>query len=108
MFQKSLKSALNRLCIKLGFHRNKIALVDMIAVYIILTHYGTYYTGMTNSLIRRWHEHVSGQSSYLRRVKPKEVVYVELWPTYSMAGKREKMIKRIGARKFLIKLQYQK
>jgi putative endonuclease len=78
----------------------------MIAVYIILTHYGTYYTGMTNSIIRRWGQHVRGESSYLRRVKPKEVVYIEFWPNYSVAGRRERYIKRIGAGKFLIKLKY--
>jgi len=78
----------------------------MVAVYIILTHYGTYYTGMTNSIIRRWSEHVNGQSSYLRRVPAKEVVHLEFWPNYSIASSRERYIKRMGARVFLVKSQY--
>lgn len=78
--------------------------VGMICVYIIYTHVGTFYTGMTNSLIRRWHEHVNGMSSYLRRVKPKEVVWVEFYKTYSEAGRREQYIKNRGARRFLMKV----
>ena len=57
---------------------------------------------MTNSIIRRWYEHSTGQSSYLRRVKPKEVVYVEFYSNYSKAARREHHIKSIGAKKFLL------
>lgn len=75
----------------------------MIAVYIIETHFGTYYTGLTNSIIRRWREHSSGQSSYLKRVKPKEVVWIWFVGNYTIARRLEKNIKRVGANKFYIR-----
>jgi putative endonuclease len=51
----------------------------MYFVYIIETEDGTYYTGMTNDLARRFSEHVSSSSrsaSYLRMHKPVYVVYI--------------------------------
>ena len=71
-----------------------------ICLYIILTHYGTYYCGITNNLQRRWKQHSSGQSKYLAKWKPKEVVYVEFLVGYETALKREKQIKQIGPGKF--------
>ena len=71
--------------------------------YIVATHYGTFYTGITNSIIRRWKEHVNGKSSYLRRVKAKEVVWLIVCDDRKIARSYELMIKRVGARKFLIK-----
>jgi putative endonuclease len=50
----------------------------MYFVYIIETEDGTYYTGMTNDLARRFSEHVSNgprSASYLRMHKPVYVVY---------------------------------
>jgi putative endonuclease len=80
--------------------------VDYIVCYVISTHYGTYYTGITNNLIRRWSEHKAGKSSYLRKFKPKEVIHIELFGTRKEAAKKEKYIKRVGAKKYLLNLQH--
>lgn len=80
---------------------------EYIVVYIISTHYGTFYTGITNNLIRRWKEHRKGKSSYLRRYKPKEVVHIEYFKTRSEAHKKEVRIKKTGANKYLTKLKFQ-
>lgn len=90
----------------MGLNGICLMFVLMIAVYIIRTHFGTYYTGMTNSLIRRWGQHIGGKSSYLRRVRPREVVHVEFYPNYSKASKKERYIKSVGARKYLLKLMF--
>lgn len=71
-----------------------------VVCYIVATHYGTYYAGITNSLIRRWHEHSTGQSKYLSIYKPKEVVWIEVYESYKAAARREKQIKQIGVGKF--------
>ena len=76
----------------------------MIALYIISTHHGTNYCGITNNLIRRWHEHKKGKSSYLRHKKPIEVVFIQLFETRQQASKNERRIKRFGVTKFM-KLQ---
>jgi len=79
---------------------------NFIIVYIIKTHFNTYYTGITNNLIRRWKEHVNGESSYLSKFKPKEVVHIEIYNTRQSAAKKERRIKKIGAYKYLIKLKH--
>jgi putative endonuclease len=79
-----------------------MALPSEFVTYIITTHFGTYYTGITNSIIRRWKEHNSGNSSYLSRFKPKEVVYIYYSATRSEAYRLEQKIKRIGAKKYLL------
>ena len=80
--------------------------VESIVCYIINTHYGTFYTGITNNLIRRWKEHKAGKSSYLRKFKPKEVVHIEVFDNRKLAAKKERYIKKIGAKKYLLKLQF--
>ena len=82
--------------------------VECVICYIILTHYGTYYTGITNNLIRRWKEHNQGKSSYLRKFKAKEVIHIEVYNTRKEAAKKERFIKSIGAKKYLLKLQFKK
>lgn len=71
-----------------------------ICLYIISTHYGTNYCGITNNLRRRWKEHIKGQSKYLSIWKPKEVIYLEFYPNYTEARQRERQIKQIGVGKF--------
>lgn len=83
-----------------------MGIVDEVVVYIIATHFGTYYCGMTNSLLRRWKEHVKGESKYLSIYVPKEVVHVEWFESYEKAAKREKEIKRGGVGLFYKKLKY--
>ena len=82
--------------------------VESIVCYIINTHYGTFYTGITNNLIRRWKEHKAGKSSYLRKFKPKEVVHIEVFDNRKEAAKKERYIKKTGANKYLLKLQFRK
>jgi predicted GIY-YIG superfamily endonuclease len=94
--------------IKSELNSDKVGCVDFICLYIISTHYGTYYTGITNNLIRRWYEHISGKSSYLSKFKSKEVVYVKFYESRREAAKKERMIKNIGARKFLLRLEFRK
>ena len=79
---------------------------DEIICYIILTHYKTYYTGITNNLIRRYNEHLSGKSSYLSKWTAKEVVHIEWFKTRKQAARRERYIKKIGAEKYLLMLKY--
>ena len=83
-----------------------MAAVEDIVCYIISTHYGTFYTGITNNLIRRWNEHKQGKSSYLSKFTPKEVVYVEVLSNRKEAAKKERYIKSIGASKYLLRLQH--
>lgn len=77
-----------------------------VCVYIIVTHYGTFYTGITNSLIRRWKEHSTGRSSYLSRFKPKEVVFMYEFETRRQAFLLERYIKRIGAKRFMLNIKF--
>lgn len=56
---------------------------------------GNLYTGSTNHLIRRWHEHKEGRGAkYLLGHEPQSVVYVEEHPDRSQACKREYQIKQ--------------
>lgn len=82
--------------------------VEVVYVYIILTHFETYYTGITNNLQRRMSEHEAGKSSYLRKFKPKQIVYIEECESRILAAKKEKYIKKLGAKKYLLKLAYRK
>ena len=79
---------------------------SLICCYIIITHYATYYTGITNSIVRRWHEHNAGKSSYLGRFKAKEVVHLEWFDSRIKAARKERYIKKIGAKKYLLKLKH--
>ena len=76
-------------------------------VYIIETHFGTYYTGISNNVLRRWKEHVNGQSSYLSKFKPLELVYSVSCVNRSTAHRLEVRIKKIGALNYMNKLKYQ-
>jgi putative endonuclease len=69
----------------------------MYYVYIIETTDGTYYTGMTNDLARRFQEHLAGDSrsaAYLRMHKPAFVVYLGECRTRGDAIRLEQRIKR--------------
>jgi putative endonuclease len=79
---------------------------DLVVCYIIKTKYNTYYTGITNNLIRRWSEHKEGKSSYLSVYKPKEVVFCSPEMTRKEAAQLERFIKSIGALKFLRVLHF--
>ena len=80
--------------------------VESVFCYIILTHYGTFYTGITNNMLRRWNEHKEGKSKYLSVFKPKEVVYWIECDNRKEAAKKERYIKSVGASKYLLRLQF--
>lgn len=80
----------------------------MVVLYIIQTVHGTYYTGITNSIIRRWKEHKSGRCRYTREHRPKEVVHIEVHQTRVQAARKERKVKRIGAKKYMLKLRHRK
>ncbi|MHA1943912.1 MAG: GIY-YIG nuclease family protein [Candidatus Thorarchaeota archaeon] len=66
-------------------------------VYIIETEDGTYYTGMTNNLARRFQEHIAGKShsaSYLKMHKPVYVVYIAERKTRGDAMRLENRLKK--------------
>lgn len=64
-------------------------------VYIIRCANGSLYTGSTNHVIRRWHQHRQGNGAkYLKAQEPKAVVFVEEHPDRSQACRREYQIKQ--------------
>lgn len=66
-------------------------------VYMIRCTDGSLYTGSTNHLIRRWHQHRRGRGAkYLQAYEPKAVVFVEEHPGRSEACKREYEIKQLS------------
>ena len=78
---------------------------EIVYVYIISTHYGTHYCGITNNLTRRFEEHKNGKSSYLSKILPKELVYTKAYASRKEAYNEEKRIKNYGVSKFIIKIQ---
>jgi putative endonuclease len=69
----------------------------MYFVYIIETEDGTYYTGMTNDVARRFQEHLSGttrSAAYLKMHKPKYVVYLAECRTRGDAMRLERKLKK--------------
>ena len=69
----------------------------MYFVYIIETEDGTYYTGMTNDVARRFQEHLSGTSrsaAYLKMHKPEYVVYLTECRTRGDAMRLERQLKK--------------
>ena len=59
------------------------------------------YTGSTNNLERRLHEHNSGQTKYTSYAGPFELIYQETYNTRVEAGKRERFLKSGRGREFL-------
>lgn len=78
----------------------------MVVCYIISTHYGNFYTGITSNLLRRWKEHNSKKGKFLSKYKPKEVIYVRFFNDRISARKLEIKIKCIGAKKYIDSLNY--
>ena len=66
-------------------------------VYIIRCTDDSLYTGCTNHLIRRWHQHRQGTGArYLRAHPPESMVYMEETANRSEACKREYEIKQFS------------
>lgn len=69
--------------------------MDTWFVYMIRCTDGSLYTGSTNHVIRRWHQHKMGKGAkYLQAHKPDELVFMEKHPNRSEACKREYEIKQ--------------
>jgi putative endonuclease len=69
-------------------------------IYIIRCTDGSLYTGSTNHVIRRWHQHRRGRGAkYLQAHKPKAIVYIEEHSDRSQACKREYQIKQFSKQK---------
>lgn len=69
-------------------------------VYMIRCIDGSLYTGCTNHVIRRWHQHKNGNGAkYLQVHEPKTVVFIEQHRDRSEACKREYEIKQYTKRK---------
>lgn len=66
-------------------------------VYMIRCTDGSLYTGSTNHVIHRWHQHSKGKGAkYLQAHEPKTMVFVEEHPDRSRACKREYEIKQFS------------
>lgn len=66
-------------------------------VYILLCTDGSYYTGSTNDIKKRFKDHLGGKGGkYTRSHKPKKIVYKEELATKSQALKREAEIKKFS------------
>ena len=67
--------------------------------YIVKCQDGTLYTGWTNNLQKRMHDHNCKKGAkYTRSRTPVELVYYEGFPTKSQAMRREYEIKHLPAR----------
>ena len=62
---------------------------------------GRHYTGSTNNLKRRIHEHNSGQTKYTSQAGPFELVYKESYNTKLEVSRRERFLKTGKGREFL-------
>ena len=71
-------------------------------VYMIQCEDGSFYTGVTNNLEKRFLEHKSGKGGkYTRSHKPVKLIYHEQFKTHSGALKREFEIKSWDRKKKL-------
>jgi predicted GIY-YIG superfamily endonuclease len=70
-------------------------------VYILRCADGTYYTGYTGDLLRRYKQHQSGAipRSYTKSRRPVELVWVEEYETKEDARTNEKKVKRLKTEK---------
>lgn len=65
-------------------------------VYMILCEDGSFYTGSTDNVEKRFVKHTAGKgASYTRSHKPVKVVYTEELPDKSSALKREAVLKKL-------------
>ena len=62
-------------------------------IYVLLCNDGSFYTGATNNLDKRFLAHQSGKGAkYTRAHKPIKIIHSEVFATQSEALKREKEI----------------
>jgi putative endonuclease len=64
-------------------------------VYILICHNGSYYTGSTNNVDKRFKDHLEGRGArYTKSHKPEKIAYQETFSTKSEALRREAEIKK--------------
>ena len=81
----------------LGDGQSNGSVADHWFVYIVECADGTFYTGITNDLERRVHEHNVGKGArYTRSRRPVVLRYRELQPDRSRASARENRIKALS------------
>lgn len=69
----------------------------MYFIYILLCGDGSFYTGSTNDVEKRFEDHVEGRGArYTKSHKPVRIIYQEEFSTKSEALKREAEIKRMS------------
>ena len=78
----------------------------MYYVYILQCIDGSFYTGSTNDVEKRFKDHVSGKGAkYTKSHKPEKLVYQEGFDSKSEALKREHVIKclsRLGKQELIL------
>lgn len=76
-------------------------LFKILYVYILKCKDGTYYTGVTNNLQKRFEEHLQGKNtnSYTYNRRPLELVYSEKFRDYNLAILWEKRVKKWSKKK---------
>lgn len=66
-------------------------------VYMLLCEDGSYYTGWTNDVQRRFEAHRSGRGArYTRAHRPVRIAYTEAFEDQRMAMKREAALKKLS------------
>lgn len=66
----------------------------MYFVYLLLCQDGSFYTGITTDVAKRFQDHQNGKGgAYTRSHKPVKIIYQESLPNKSSALKREAQIK---------------
>lgn len=75
-------------------------------VYMIETEKGSFYTGITTDLERRFLEHFSGKkgAKFFHSTMPDSIRYYETYVNRSLASKREAAIKKLSRKQKLILL----
>ena len=75
--------------------RRKIKRKGSFYVYILKCRNGTFYTGFTNDLKRRFSEHTRGcGAKYLRGKGPLELVYAKRYAYFLTAMRAEQVVKK--------------
>lgn len=78
----------------------------MFFTYILLCSDNSYYTGITNSLLRRMDEHANGKSKSTRAKRPLKLIYTKPFATRKESRALEVHIKKRGAKRFLLQEKF--
>ena len=89
-------------------HNNTTITTAQHHTYILQLHDNSYYTGITNNMAKRLHQHQSGQSKSTKWHLPVKLIYKETHTTRIAARRLEVKIKNSGALRYLNKLRFTK